>query len=60
MPIAWIINREILRNFPYAIDFGLVPLVLIAALLMGVAFVAIAPPTFRAARTDPAKTLRME
>ena len=60
MPVAWIINREILRNFPYAIDFGLVPLVLTAALLMGVAFVAIAPPTFRAARTDPAKTLRME
>jgi putative ABC transport system permease protein len=60
MPIAWIINREILRNFPYTIDFGRVMLVLIAALLMGVAFVAIAPPTFRAARTDPAKTLRME
>jgi putative ABC transport system permease protein len=60
MPVAWIINREILRNFPYAIDFGLVTLVLIAAILMGLAFVAIAPSTVRAARTDPAQTLREE
>jgi ABC-type lipoprotein release transport system permease subunit len=35
-------------------------LVLIAAILMGLAFVSMAPSTVRAARTDPAKTLREE
>jgi len=33
MPIAWIINREVLRNFPHAIDFGPMTLVLIAVIL---------------------------
>lgn len=60
MPIAWIINREVLRNFPYAVDFGLATLVPVAVVLMGLAFASVAPPTLRAARTDPAQTLREE
>ncbi|PSQ87355.1 MAG: hypothetical protein BRD43_06105 [Bacteroidetes bacterium QS_4_64_154] len=60
MPIAWMINRQVLRNFSFSIDVGLVTLFLTALAIIAVAFLSVAPPTLRAARTDPAQTLRDE
>ena len=60
MPIAWMINRQVLRNFSFSIDVGLVTLLLTALAMIAVAFLSVAPPTLRAARTDPATTLRDE
>lgn len=60
MPLAWTMGRMVLRNFPYSITVGMPTLLLVAALMMGLAVLSVAGPTLRAARIDPARTLRDE
>ena len=60
LPLAWWINALWLDRFAYRIELGLTPLVLCAAGLLALALLAIGPQTMRAARLDPATTLRDE
>lgn len=60
LPVAWGVNRWWLRGFAYRIDLGVWPFVLSAAVLIGLALLAVTPQTLRAARLDPATTLRDE
>jgi len=60
MPLAWTMGRMVLRNFPYSITVGMPTLVLVAAFMLGLALLSVAGPTLRAARVDPARTLRDE
>lgn len=60
LPLAWWINALWLDSFAYRIDLSLVPLILCAAGLLALSLLAIGPQTMRAARLDPATTLRDE
>ena len=60
LPMAWGVNQWWLQGFAYRIDLGVWTFLLSAAALVGLALLAVAPPTLRAARTDPAQTLRDE
>ncbi len=60
LPLAWVLNRLWLQNLAYRIDLGVWPFVLSAAGLFALALLAIGSQTVRAARTDPARTLRDE
>ena len=60
LPLAWWINALWLDSFAYRIDLSAGPLVLCALGLLALALLAIGPQTMRAARLDPATTLRDE
>lgn len=60
IPVAWWLNTLWLRAFAYRIDLGVWTFVLSAAALLALALLAIGSQTVRAARTDPATTLRDE
>ena len=60
LPLAWWVNALWLDSFAYRIDFGPAPLLLCAVGLLALALAAIGPQTIRAARIDPATTLRSE
>ena len=60
LPLAWWINTLWLSSFAYRIEMGWAPLTLSAAALLALALLAIGPQTLRAARLDPAITLRDE
>ncbi len=60
LPLAWWINALWLNRFAYRVDLSVVPLVLCAAGLLVLALLAIGPQTMRAARLNPATTLRDE
>jgi len=60
LPIAWGLNRLWLQNLAYRIEIGVWTFVLSAAAMIGLALLAIGSQTVRAARTDPATTLRDE
>jgi putative ABC transport system permease protein len=60
LPVAWWVNQWWLESFAYRIDPGGWTFVLSAAALVGLALLAVAPQTLRAARIDPARTLRDE
>ena len=60
LPVAWWVNRLWLRGYAYRIDLGVWPFVLSAAGLLALALIAIGSQTVRAARIDPAQTLRDE
>ncbi|PSQ76518.1 MAG: hypothetical protein BRD33_03050 [Bacteroidetes bacterium QH_6_63_17] len=60
LPVAWWVNRLWLQGYAYRIDLGVWPFVLSAAGLLALALIAIGSQTVRAARIDPAQTLRDE
>ncbi|NBC01536.1 MAG: FtsX-like permease family protein [Bacteroidetes bacterium] len=60
LPLAWWINALWLDNFAYRIALSVGPLILCAAGLLALALCAIGSQTIRAARLDPATTLRDE
>lgn len=60
LPLAWWLNRLWLRGFAYRIELGVWTFALGAAGLLALAFLAIGSQTLRAARIDPARTLRQE
>ncbi len=60
LPLAWWLNRLWLRGFAYRIELGVWTFALSAVGLGVLAFLAVVSQTVRAARTDPAQTLRDE
>jgi len=60
LPVAWGLNRLWLQNLAYRIEVGAWTFVLSAAAMVALALLAIGSQTVRAARTDPATTLRDE
>ena len=59
-PIAWIVMERWLRGFPYHIEMSF-PVVIAASLMvMIIAFFSVGLQTLRAARVNPAKTLKYE
>jgi putative ABC transport system permease protein len=60
LPVAWGLNRLWLQNLAYRIEVGAWTFVLSAAAMIALAFLAVGSQTVRAARTDPATTLRDE
>jgi putative ABC transport system permease protein len=60
LPVGWIVNRLWLQNLAYRIDIGIWTFVLSTAAVLALALLAIGTQTLRAARTDPAITLRDE
>jgi putative ABC transport system permease protein len=60
LPLAWWLNRLWLRGFAYRIELGVWTFALSAVGLGVLAFLAVGSQTVRAARLDPARTLRDE
>jgi putative ABC transport system permease protein len=59
-PLAFLGVREWLQSFAYRTDVGALPFVLSVTVILVVAQIAVTYQVFRAARTDPAQTLRFE
>jgi putative ABC transport system permease protein len=60
LPAAWYLNRMWLDTYAYRIDPGVALFAVCALGVVLLAAGAVAVPTLRAARTDPAKVLRSE
>jgi putative ABC transport system permease protein len=60
LPVAWALNRLWLQSLDYRIEVGAGTFILSAAAMGALALLAIGSQTVRAARTDPATTLRDE
>lgn len=60
VPVAWWLNRLWLQSFAYRIELSVWTFALSTAGLLALALLAIGSQTLRAARTDPAQTLRDE
>ena len=60
LPLAWGLNQLWLRTLAYRTEMGALPFVLGAAGLVALALLAVGTQTLRAARIDPAVTLRDE
>jgi putative ABC transport system permease protein len=58
--LAWGLNQLWLRTLAYRTEMGALPFVLSAAGLVALALLAVGTQTLRAARIDPAVTLRDE
>jgi len=59
-PLAYLILRHWLRQFPYRIGIGPLPFLLSTSLVLSLGLAVIAYQAVRAATTDPVKTLRYE
>jgi len=59
-PIAWLLTQQWLRLFAYRVDLGLVPFLACAAVLMTLSLATVGTQAWRAARVDPARSLRDE
>ena len=60
MPLAWLYINNWLKDFPYKPGINPMIFVLVAVLSLSVAALAVSFQSFRAARTNPADTLRIE
>ena len=60
LPLAWALNRMWLQSWAYRIDLGVGTFALSAVAMVALALLAIAPQALRAARANPATTLRSE
>ena len=59
-PLAYLAVRQWLQNFAYHVDLGPVPFVLAAGSALAIAGLTVSYHALRAARLDPARTLRDE
>ena len=59
-PLSWLIMNRWLTSFPYHIEMNPVALVLAGMGVVIIAFISVAFQTFRAARINPAQTLKYE
>lgn len=59
-PLAYLAVRRWLQNFAYHVDLGPTPFVLAAGAALAIAALTVSYHAFRAARLDPATTLRDE
>lgn len=59
-PVAWYFMNEWLKGFAYHIDMNVVVFVLSALGAIAIALVTVSTQTYRAARSNPATTLRYE
>lgn len=59
-PLAWLAMEKWLRGFPYHIDMNVLMIAVAAVSVMLIAFVSVGWQTLRAARINPAKTLKYE
>ena len=59
-PLAYLAVRRWLQNFAYHVDLGPTPFVLAAGAALAIAALTVSYHAFRAARIDPATTLRDE
>jgi len=59
-PVAWILMDGWLEDFAYHVDPGAWPVVLTAAIAIGIALVTVSGQAFRAAVADPVESLRSE
>jgi putative ABC transport system permease protein len=60
VPIAWFLNRFWLQAFAYRVEMGAWPFIGSIAALLTVALLVVGTQAMRAARLDPATTLRDE
>ncbi|MEJ1240631.1 ABC transporter permease [Chryseolinea sp. T2] len=59
-PIAWIAMERWLTGFPYHVDMSVAVVIIAALLVMIIAFFSVGLQTLRAARVNPAQTLKYE
>lgn len=59
-PIAYVLMQSWLQEFAYRVEVGATPFTVTAALALGIAALALGGQALRAARLDPATTLRDE
>jgi len=59
-PVAWLAAERWLAEFAYRIDLGPLPFVAAGVVALAVALLTISTQTFRAATSDPVKSLRYE
>jgi putative ABC transport system permease protein len=59
-PLAWFIMSKWLQNFPYRIDINPILFVVAGMVVTVIAFLSVAFQTMKAARVNPASTLRSE
>lgn len=59
-PVAWLVARRWLRNFPYRMTLDWVPFVLSGLLVLAAALLTVGATTLRAAAADPVRSLRDE
>lgn len=59
-PLAWFIMNRWLQGFPYRITINPVLFVVAGLVVIVIAFISVGAQTFKAARVNPAKTLRSE
>ncbi len=59
-PLAWWLVDAWLEAFAYRIDINVVPFIIVGVLACSAALLAASFPAFRAARVNPAETLRTE
>lgn len=59
-PLAWLAMERWLTGFPYHIDMSPLMIVIAASLVMIIAFFSVSVQTLRAARINPAQTLKYE
>jgi ABC-type antimicrobial peptide transport system permease subunit len=59
-PAAYFFLRGWLRDYPYRIEPGIGVFLFSGALALGIALLTVCFQVFRAARTDPVKSLRCE
>ena len=59
-PVGYLTMRMFLQNYPFRTSLGIPIFILSAAIAFGIAFITVFYQTFKAARTDPAVTLKYE
>ena len=59
-PLGYFAMRMFLQNYPYRTSLGIEIFLISAAAAFGIAFLTVFYQTFKAARTDPADTLKYE
>ena len=60
LPLAWLYINNWLQDFPYRINIGPAEFLLVALISLSVAAIAVSFQSYKAGRTNPVDTLRME
>jgi putative ABC transport system permease protein len=59
-PVAFLVGKKWLQNFPYAVDIKLSIFIITAALTFVLALITVGYKSLKAARANPVDTLRYE